>query len=874
MRLDSTLKEVINVFLLILVLVPSTLLTSLSLNAQSDQDSLLNTSNLLKNDSLVSDSLKNDSLKPEKSELDAIVEYHCLDSMIFDVKHQKLYLYDSAQVTYSSMDLKANYIEIDLRLSELYAEGLADSTGKTQGKPQFDDGGQKFDSKTMRYNFKTKKGKITEAITQEGDGYIHGKQVKKMGDDVLYIKNGKYTTCSDPNPHFHIEASKLKFIKDNKIITGPAYLKVEDIPTPLAIPFGFFPNKKGQSSGIIFPGYGQSPTLGFFLTKGGYYFGINDHLDLALSGDIYSRGSWGLDATTRYKWRYKFDGNLNLSYSEIRTSDPEFPDYSKSTNFFVKWKHSQDPKARPNSRFSADVSAGSSNNFRNNINTSSQDYLTNTFQSNVAWNKTFPGKPFALSVNAGHSQSTSDTSVTIKFPQTAFTMSRIYPLKRKARVGKERWYEKIGLSYTNSMVNQVTAHEDYIFNSDTINRYMRNGMKHVIPLSTSFKVAKYFTVNPTANYSEKWYLETVEKNWNQTSQQVDVDTLDGFSRFGEANVSASLSTKFYGMYEFRSEKIKAIRHVVTPSVSFSLRPDYSLPKYGYYKTFTVTDSLGDSTGTTQYSIFDNGIYAKPGINKSGLFGFNLINNLEMKVRAKKDTVNEFKKVKIFETFNFNSAYNIFADSLNWTPVKISARTTLAKLLKFQFGATLDPYALDVTTGTRVNKAQVKKTLDKFNYFELARLTNASITMGVTLKSKNSSNEPKKSDKATEEEVEAINANPDAYIDFNVPWSVNVNYSLNYKKPLYEATVTNSINFSGDLSLTENWKIGFSSGYDFQNKDLTYTSIDVYRDLHCWELDLNVIPFGERQSFVVNLKVKSAVLQDLKLTRKRNWYDYQ
>ncbi|MFQ5335121.1 MAG: putative LPS assembly protein LptD, partial [Flavobacteriales bacterium] len=786
--------------------------------------------------------------------------------MRFNVKEQKMYLFGKAKVTYMSMVIEADYIEMDMKKNEFYASGVPDSTGELAGKPVFKDGEQGFTSQTMRYNFETKKGKITEAITQEGDGYIHGKEIKREDEKILYIKDGKYTTCNKEEPHFYIEAKKLKVIKDKEIITGPAYLVIADVPTPLAVPFGIFPNKKGQSSGIVMPTYGESPGLGFYLSNGGYYFALNDYMDLTLTGDIYSRGSWGLNAITQYKNRYKYSGSLDVSYSLLRNSDPEFPDFSKSSSFFVRWKHMQDAKARPNSRFTADVNAGSSNNFKNDFSSTTTDYLTSSFSSNISYTYTFPNKPFAFTLNGSHSQNTADSTVSLTLPQVTFTMSRIYPFKRKVSVGRKRWYEKIGVSYTANAKNTLKVKEDSVFTPYALG-LMRNGMMHKIPVSTSMKLGRkgflsFFTFNPSLGYSEKWYMESIEKRWENDS--LITDTIPGFSRFGEASASASLSTRLYGSYAFKEgSAVKAIRHVISPSASITYKPDYSDPHYGYYKTVQA-DTLGNEQ---QYSIFDIGIYGKPSTNEAGVLNLSLQNTLEMKVKSEKDSVKGEKKIKLFDAFNFSSSYNLFSDSLNWSPVRLNVRTNPLPFLNLRFTGSFDPYGLD-SLGRRFNTTEWD--INK----EPVRITDLSATADISLKSKQSPQGKKESEFASEEELELINNNPNLYIDFNVPWSLNLSYTLRYSKPKFTETITNSLSCRGDVRITKGWKIGFTSGYDFELHEMTLTTLDIYRDLHCWEMRVNVVPFGDRKRYEVNINVKSSVLQDLKLTRKRDWYDYQ
>lgn len=858
----------------------------------------------------INNSARDKNLK-RKGQLESKVEYGARDSMEFDVEAQKMYLFGSAEVKYEGTTLKANYIELGMKDNILYARGT-DSVGKKVGKPFFDDNGQNFTAEEMRYNFKTKKGKIIKAITREGEGYIHGQSIKKSDEDILYIKDGKYTTCSNPEPHFHIEATKLKVIKDDKIITGPAYLVVENAPTPLAVPFGLFPNKKERTSGIVIPAYGQSPSLGFFITDGGYYLGMSEFFDLKLLADVYSRGSWAGKAISTYRKRYKFNGNIDLSYSEFLRGDKEFPDFQKSKNFFVKWTHIQDAKANPTSNFSANVNAGTNSNFTNNINSPTIDYFSNVFKSGISYQKTFSifKIPSNFNINGSHDQNTRDSIISITFPQMTFNVNRFTPFKRKVRVGEAKVYENIGIGYQSLLTNSVTFkegilkdHPDKYLNEngqvkdtfllaapqDTLLEMMRNGISHNIPISTSVKFLKYLTLTPQFNYSEKWYLETRKLIWNEDSLRdgvknkyvIDTLRINKFDRFSEYNTSASFSTTVYGMYSFRSQVLQAIRHMMIPSFGMSYRPDFSEAKYGYYDSLVKPSSVpGIDTTFVKYSRFQNGILGGPASGKSALLNFSLTNNLEMKVGSKKDTLTGNKKIKIFETLSFSSNYNLLADSMKLAPISIAGRTNLFQALNLNFSGILNPYRINMfnrlPTGAFAPQRVDTLVWNISNWWgkgrPLGTFTDAQISVSLNLKGGQKSSDRKTSKAGTEAELAEINNCIDCYVDFNVPWTFNVNYNLIYQKPLFTYTITNTFTFNGDVRLTQNWKVGFNSGYDFRRKEFTYTSLDIYRDLHCWEMRLSVIPFGIRQSYVFNINVKSAVLQDLKLTRRKQWFD--
>ncbi|MGD1848609.1 MAG: putative LPS assembly protein LptD [Salibacteraceae bacterium] len=816
------------------------------------------------------------AVEPADEVLEDDVSYKAVDSMLFDIVNQRVYLYGEAEVTYQNIFLKASYIEISLKNKELYATGMPDSTGTMQGTPHFKEGEQGFDAQSMRYNFESKKGQIITAVTQDGDGYVHGDSIKKVSETVIFIKDGSYTTCSDPHPHFEIHARKLKLIQNDKIVTGPAYLKVEDVPTPLALPFGFFPQQNTQRSGLIIPSYGNSPGLGYFLQDGGYYFGMSEYWDLALTGDIYSRGSWSGNVLTRYRSRYKFNGNLNFEYAKFFQSQREFPDFSEAESFFLRWRHNQDPKARPNSSFSADVNAGTPQNFQTNFNSTGINYLTNTFKSNITYNKRFANAPFNMVLNASHDQNANDSLINLTLPRATLNMTRIFPLKQRNRVGAANWRnqltDNLGFSMQSNFESRVSENQDDFLREETLDQ-IRTGMRHNIPISSSMKLFKYLTLAPSASYREVWYLETIRKSFDEDAAAVVDDTVAGFERFGEISFNGSLTTKLYNTTYFKKGFIKALRHVATPAVSFQYKPDYSDPRFNYYRTleyFDIPDTSNrDSTVFTSetYSIFQNGIYGSPSRSEAGVIGFSLQNTFAMKVASNADSTGS-KKISILDAFNLSSSYNINLAEFRWAPVRVTARTGLGKNLSLQMGGTFDPYAID-SAGTRIHEAawDVNDTPLRF--------TNGNVALNLNLTSKQGREAAKQRQSrfGTVEELNFIHSNPDYFVDFNVPWKLNIAYNLNYSKPGLDATLTNTFNFSGDLNLTPKWKIGFRSGYDFESRDFTFTTIDIYRDLHCWDFSLNLVPFGARQSYTFNIKVKAPILQDLKLNRRRAWFDF-
>ena len=766
------------------------------------------------------------------------------DSINIDLKNKKIFLYGNAKILYKDIKIEAGFIEIDWNTNVITAKPKLDTLGKKIQIPFFKEGEESFNAEEIKYNLKSKKGIIKQIKAKEGEGFILGDKVKKTENDILYLKNGDFTTCDHDKPHFSIRSKKIKVIPGEKIITGPAYLRLFNFPTPLALPFGYFPNNQKKSTGLIFPSYGESANLGFFLKEGGYYFTLSDKADLSIKGDIYSKGSWGLKSLFRYKQRYKYSGNFDLSYGNIINSEKGFPDYSVKKDFFVRWNHKQDAKANPTLQFSANINAGSSTYHRNNT-FNSNEYLSNTFQSSVNLSKRWEGKPFSLSANLRHNQNTQTKIINLSLPDISFNMNRIFPFKNLGKKGKESWFHKIGVSYSSNLRNDVSIADSLLFSKESIKSF-RNGIRHSIPISTSVKVLKYFTFSPRINYTERWYTNQISKSFNSLDSTIITDTLNKFTRAGEYNITAGLNTKIYGLVQFKKGKVKAIRHVITPNLSFSYKPDFSSSQYGYYK------NVQSITGNTEeYSIMQNGIFGSPSKGKQGNIILNISNILEAKLNSKKDTIKSTKKIKIFENLNVGSSYNIFADSLNLNDINLNARTRFLDVIDFTFSSRYDPYLVNENFTNNVNKFEL------FENGRLARFTNANTTVGLTI----SNNTFKKK---KEEEKEKNN---------KISWSFNANYSLNYNKGYRSSEFSDTIqtlNFSGDLKISDKWKLNFQSGYDFDTKELTYSSINIYRDLHCWEMILNLIPIGYHRSYTFTIRVKAAILQDLKLERKRDW----
>lgn len=822
-----------------------------------------------RNDSSIN---SNDSLpntpknRRTKSPLTSSIDYSADDSTIYSIDGRKVYLFGNAKINYEDIELTAAYIEVDMEKNILYAEGVPDSLGKVQGQPIFTQGGETMQAKKLTYNVQTQKGFIRGLYSEQEEGYLHSEETKKEPDNTINLNRGKYTTCELEHPHFYLKLSKAKVVPDKAIVASYSYLVIADVPLyPIMLPFGYFPTKKERASGFIIPTFGEEQTRGFFLKEGGYYFAFNDYVDLTLKGDIYSKGSWQIGAASKYKLRYKFSGNVNLAYSKVITGEPELEDYSESNQYSIRWTHSQDAKARPNSNFNANVNfASTEQNKYNSV--SSNDYLTNTISSSISYRKTFANTPFSMSMNLKHSQNNQTKLYDFTLPQMTFNMNKIFPFRKKVAVGKTRWYENIGLTYSSNLENRYSGVPDTILFQSEMQDYMKNGMKHVIPISTSIKLLKYFNLSPSFNFTDRTYINrTIKVQKNDTV--IDKDET-GFYNIYDYTTGISLGTKLYGMYQFRSKYIKAIRHVATPSVSINYKPDFRFENNGGY--------MYNRYDSTYYSPYSDNLYFSSSSGKTGAVSFSLSNNVEMKVANKKDTVNQETKIKLLESLNFRTSYNMMAQEFKWSPLSMSARTTLFKTLSINMSASGDFYALD-SAGNRMDAYQYKIHPGK-----PFRLTRATASTSLSFNSEKLFGKGETSDKIESEGmVETYDENPlnpyslhnvYNYDYFDVPWNLSFSYSLTYSKPELESDIKQTLSFNGDVKLTNKWKINFRSGWDFEAKEFTYTSFNLSRDLHCWVATLSLIPFGQRQSYNFTIGVKASVLKDLKYKKNKSWLD--
>jgi len=847
------------------------------IDSLSRQESLTDTL-LMSQDTITDHAISIDSIVPQrKSSIDDIVEYPAEDSIRFDLKAKKVYLYKDANLTYGSLNLKGDYMEIDFSKSEIFSRGVEDSVGHIMGSPVFKESENEFASDGIRYNFDTKKGLITGVRTEESGGFLHGDVIKKMPDNTAYIKGGTFTTCDLEHPHYTFRFRRSKVIPGDKIITGPAYFQIADVPTPLLVPFGLFPNQSGKQSGIIIPSYGESKKQGFYFMDGGYYWAVNDYVDLTFLGSIYTRGSWSVNTKAKYKLRYKFSGNLDLKYAINILGSEGSPDYQRSKDFKIYWTHSQDPKARPKSKFSANVNIRSSSFNEFELSNSYNDRLSNTFQSSINYSTRF-GDGWNMNVNLGHSQNTQNKTISLTVPQISLSGTRIFPFRRKERQGKLKWYENISIKYSVIAKNQINVADTLLFTPGW-EEYFQNGMKHTIPINSSVKVLKHLNWTNTVNITSRWYSQYYTQDWVEESYlgidtaYVVKDTVNGFVTANDFNYTSAFNTKIYGMFMFGSNfPINAIRHVLTPSISFSYRPDFSESQWGYYDSYYDTNRDEEII----YSNFQGAIYGSPSSGKQGALNFKLSNNFEMKVRDRTDTVSGTKKVVLIDNLSFTTSYNMAKDSLQWSPMLISARTKLFKNLDIKYASAWDPYILDATGSKNLNQFEWNVNHRLFRMKDM----NWTVGMNLSLSNKTFNKKGEAEDIGKEEDGKKKEKKKEQVKAGTIPWSLNLNYSLrygirnNYHQYVLvkDETIVQTLGFTGNVQLTPNWKISFTSGWDFEANDLSYTQIQIHRDLHCWEMHFSWIPFGTWQSWNFSINIKSTMFKDLKVEKKKSHLD--
>ena len=873
--------------------------------------------NVVQVDSLGTDTVSLDTVgvKKKKEPLDAPVEYEANDSIVF-TEGGFAHLYGQSKVNYEKIELTSDVITMNMDSSTVYARGIVDSTGVASGLPVFKDGDTPYESKEMRYNFKSKRGFINQIVTQQGEGYVTSEESKKGAENEIYLRHGKYTTCDDhEHPHFYLKLSMAKVRPKKDVVFGPAQLVVEDVPLPIAIPFGFFPFSSSYSSGFIMPTFGDEMNRGFYLRDGGYYFAISDNMDLKVLGEIFTKGSWGLSTQSNYAKRYKFSGSFNASYLVTKTGEKNMPDYMVTKDFKLAWSHRQDPKASPNSTFSANVNFATSSYDRRNLSSlyNPQQYSNNTKASSVSYSRTFPSIGLNLSSTFNITQNTRDSSLSVTLPDLNISLNRLYPFKRKKAAGEERWYEKISLQYTGRLTNSISTKDNLIFKQG-IDKW-NNGMQHNIPVSATFTLFKYFNVVPSFNYTERWYTRKVMQEYDQAAHAVVRDTISGFNRVYNYNMSLQVNTKMYGFFKpwkMFGDKVQMIRHVFTPSVSFSYAPDFGSARYGYYDTYTYTDDRGE-VRTVEYSPYQGMAFGVPGQGMQKSFNFAIDNNVEMKIKSDKDTTG-VKKISLIDQLSANISYNAAAKTRPWSDLSMNLRLKLTKSYTFNMNASFATYAYQYDD--RGNIVVGDRT--EWSYGRFGRFQGYSGSFSYTFNNdtwkkwfgKDDEDKDKKEkdddgeyddDYMTEEEMEALkkkqsqprkkekaSLSDDGYLAFKMPWSLSLSYSysiredkdkdkFNRKTMRYPYALTHSLNASGNVKLGSRWNINYSSGYDFTQKKMSMTTVNISRDLHCFTMSCGLV-FGPFTSYNFSIRAVSSMLTDaLKWDQRSNtgsavtWY---
>lgn len=783
-----------------------------------------------------------------KSSLEYKIDYKADDSTKIAFKEGVIYLYGNASVAYDDVTITANYIEFRYQENLVVAKYTLDSLGNKVGKPILSEGGENFEMDEIRYNTETRKGVIFNVVTEQAEGFLHSEKIKKHDNDHIHVSKGKYTTCDKPEPHYHFRLSRAVVIPDDKIVSGPLFMKIGKMPTPLALPFGYFPNKKGGTNGIIIPEFGEVAQWGFSLSNGGYYHKFSEKLDMQLIGTIFSGGSWGLGNITRYNTKYKYSGESKFTYNLFKNGLKGTPEYNENKEFSIQWNHRQDAAMRPGTSFSANVNISSRDNFRNSINLDPNNYLSNTFQSNIAYGKSWSGKPYNLSINLRHAQNNISKIVNATLPEATFNVNRFYPLAslRKVKTGNKKFYENIGVSWSSVAKNDITIADSLIDlnNLGLLSNNMRNGMRHNLVVNAPVKILKNFTFNAGGNFTDRWYLQTIQQSWNTEINNVAIDTVTGFSRNWDYNLNASLTTTMYGTYgfaKFLQGKRKAkVRHVISPNFGYSYRPDFDYEK-SYFNPNTNTE--------VNYSPYTIGIFGQAPTGESGSVNFNLVNSLELKMKDLKNSDEEeevFKKVSILENLTFGSSYDIARDSLNFSNLNIAGRTNLFKIITLNFSGQVDPYIYE--NGIKINKLQIDET------GKIGNLMFGNTAVGFNLR----------------------NNSKAAQRNFASMWNANISYSFDYRRSITAsidtAFTTNSVRFDGNIDITKKWRLGVITNYDLALKDLSFTQINLYRDLHCWEATFEWVPFGPQKRYMFRINIKASVLEDLKLERRRNIYN--
>lgn len=852
-------------------------------------------------DTTLQDSLSTDTVSKKKEGLDAPVSYEANDSIVF-TQNGYAHLFGDGKVNYPSqrIELNADVITMNMDSSTVYAHGTEDSLGTVKGKPVFKEGEDQYETNNIHYNFKSKRGLISNIVTQQGEGYVTGNNAKKGSNDEIYLRRGRYTTCDQhEHPHFYMQMSYAKVRPKKNVVMGPAHLVVEDVPLPLVVPFFFFPFNDSYSSGFIMPTYMDDSNRGFGLTDGGYYFAISDQMDLKLRGDIFTKGSWALNAESNYIKRYKYSGLFQANYQVTKLGDKGLPDYSVAKDFKIVWSHRQDAKASPNTTFSASVNFSSSSYEKKNIGNlyNTQAMSQNTKTSSVSYSRNFPDQKLNISATANIAQNMKDSSIAVTLPDLNITLSNIYPFKRKHAVGDEKWYEKITLRYTGRMKNSIQTKDNLLFKSNLIKDW-DNGMQHDIPVSATFTLFKYFNVTPSINYTERWYTRKVMKSWDPyggtsgTGGEVN-DTIYGFNRVYNYSASVGVNTKVYAMYKplFLPKKEITIRHVITPSVSISYAPDFGSAKYGYYKEYYKENADG-TRDTVSYSPYAGQSFGVPGQGKQGLISFQLSNNLEMKFKDKNDSI---RKVSLIDELGASISYNTAATVRPWSDLSLNLRIKLSKSYTFSMASTFATYAYEfdkngnVVVGNRtewsygrfgrwsgygtsfsytLNNETWKKLKEKFSG------SKSDSSTGGNEGGEDEDDESSSTNQKEEKKKEKPATDSDGYQAFKMPWSISLSTGFDLRedrtKPInkksmrypYKFTL-NALGVNGNLKISNKWSINFNGSYDFDAKKVVQTSFNLSRDLHCFNMTASLSPFGMYKYYNFTIRANSSILQDLK-----------
>ena len=868
----------------------------------------------------IDDSIALDSAnRRKKNGIDAPVHYVANDSLIYEGGSGMAYLYGDANVKYEDMDLKSEEIYMCLDSSLVHARGGKDSTGVAFGTPVFVMGKDTYETDSMAFNFKTKKGLISNVYTEQEDGFLTSELSKRNSAGEIFLQHGRYTTCDDPHPDFYLALSRAKVTPGKKVVFGPAYLVVADVPLPFAIPYGFFPFSKSYSSGFIMPTYGDETERGFYLRDGGYYFAISDKMDLKVLGEIYTKGSWGLSAASNYKKRYKYSGSFFASYQNTINGEKNMPDYAKQTSFKIQWSHRQDAKANPFRTLSASVNFATSSYERNNLTSmyNPQSYSQTTRTSSVSMTNTFSSIGMTLSTTMNLSQNMRDSSISMTLPDLNISISRFYPFKRKKMAGKERWYEKISMSYTGQLSNSINTKEDKLMHS-SLTRDWRNGMQHSIPISGNFTLFNYLNINPSINFTDRMYTNKINRSWDEQAQKEVTDTIDGFYNIYNWSMSVSASTKLYVFYtpwrKLFGDKIKTIRHVFTPQVSFNYAPDFSSSRYGYYETYQKTDANGN-VSLVEYSPYSNGLYGVPGKGKTGSMSVDISNNFEMKIKSDADSTGE-KKISLIDELGASMSYNFATDIRPLSDLSTRLRLKLTKSYTLNLNAVFASYAYELDENGRPVLSNTKTLwgMGKFGRFQ-GMSQNISYTLDNNKvsnffkwlrgekvdkkKDKNSRDEDEEDEEdefnretnedddmqrgqrgARKENAGKAETDDDGYMKFSIPWSLSFGYGVsmrentggqfNYDKMRYPYKFTQTLNCSGNIRLSDGWNISFSSGYDFENKKISMTTASLGRDLHCFNMSCQLV-LAPYTSYNFSFRCNAATLTDALKYDKRSSY---